>query len=79
MAVTVKTKSGKRLKLLNPAEKGNRFAKQLKSGRITETGKRLNESEKSFRAGYLTARSDNAKAYNSRKSARKKNTIRRYK
>ena len=60
-----KTKSGTTIVLLNPAEKGKRYARQLKSGYIAETGVVLSPVDKSFRIGYLTSRSDNAKAYKS--------------
>lgn len=66
MAKYVKTKSGKTIVLRNPAEKGARYAKQLKAGKVEETGKNLGCCDRSFRIGYLTARSDNAKAYKSK-------------
>ena len=66
MAKYVITKSGKTFVLRNPAEKGARYAKQLKAGKVEETGKDLSSCERSFRIGYLTARSDNAKAYKSK-------------
>lgn len=56
-----KTKTG--IILRNPAEKGKRYARQLKSNRVTETGKTLTKEDRAFRSGYLTARSDSAKAY----------------
>lgn len=65
MSRIYKTKNGKSIVLLNPAEKGKRYARQLKSGVIQETGVVLTPTGKSFRIGYLTARSDNAKAYKS--------------
>lgn len=56
-----KTKTG--IILRNPAEKGKRYARQLKTNRVAETGKTLTKEDRSFRAGYLTARKDSAKAY----------------
>ena len=49
--------------LLNPAEKGRRYATQLKVGVVVETGEKLTKRQKAWRAGYLSARSDNAKAF----------------
>lgn len=56
-----KTKSG--IILRTPDEKAKRFARQLRTGRIRETGKELTSSEKAFRVGYLASRNDNAKVY----------------
>ncbi len=56
-----KTKNG--IVLRNPAEKAKRFARQMKNGKITETGQPLDCCGLAFRAGYLQARQDNAKAY----------------
>ena len=57
-----KTKSG--IVLLNPAEKGKRYARQMRNGYVSETGKKLDKVQKAYRAGYLDCRSDSAKAYN---------------
>jgi hypothetical protein len=65
MAKIYKSKNGKKIVLRNPAEKSKRFARQLKSGKVAETGKDLTDTDKAFRRGYLTSRSDNANAYNS--------------
>ena len=73
----IKTKSGKTVTLLNPAEKSNKFAKELKTGfkrtndghyKLDENKKgiRLSDTEKSYRSGYLDARQDNANAYKSK-------------
>ena len=64
--------------LLNPAEKAAKYAKEMKSRkRLTNEGhKKLNKNGKqkkvsdlgmAYRAGYLQARKDNAKVYNSKK------------
>lgn len=63
MATVIKTKSNKKIVLLDPADKGKRYARQLKSGKVTETGQVLSNTDKAFRAGYLKARNDSAKAY----------------
>lgn len=59
--MAVKTKNG--IILRNPAEKAKRYARQMKSGCVTETGKELSSSDMAYRAGYLDARKDSAKAY----------------
>ncbi len=66
MAKYFKTKNGKTIVLRNPAEKGTRYSKQLKAGKVEETGKKLTPTDRSYRIGYLQARSDNAKAYKSK-------------
>ena len=70
-----KTKTG--VILRNPAEIGKRYARQLKNGKIAETGKSLSDEDKAFRKGYLTARADNAKAYNHKHNIKSK--VKRYK
>ena len=59
-----KSKNGKDIVLLNPAEKGKRYAEQLKAGKVIETGKPLDEGDRKWQRGYLKSRSDNAAAYN---------------
>ena len=82
MAVVVKSKSGKNVTLLNPAEKDKKYAAELKAKvRCTndhhikrdKNGKKLglSKAQRAYRAGYLTARSDSAKAYNSNRKKRK--------
>ena len=69
----------KKVTFLNPAEKGKKAAKELKSGirytndgavKLDENGKKikLTKAQKSYRAGYLTARKDNARAYRAKKN-----------
>lgn len=65
MAFTFQTKSGKKIVLLNPAEKGTRYSRQLKSGKDHQ-GNILTDTQKAFRSGYLTARQDSAKVYKSK-------------
>ena len=77
MSVKVKTQSGKTITLLNPSEKAEKFAKELKHGvKRTNSGSfklnkgkaiKLTPTEASYRSGYLDARQDNAKAYKSKK------------
>lgn len=67
MAHIIKGKNGSNVVLRNPAEKSKRFARQLKNGVVSETGEVLDGEQKTYRRGYLNARSDNAKAYNHNK------------
>ena len=71
----VTTRSGKTIRLLSPAEKGKKAAYELKKGmKFTNMGKpkqnpdgsymTLSKPQRAYRAGYLDARKDNAKAYN---------------
>ena len=71
MAKIINTKNGNKIVLRNPAEKGKRYARQLKNGKVDETGKALSPTDKAYRSGYLQARSDNAKAFNSKNKKKK--------
>ena len=66
MAKIFNSKNGKKIVLRNPSEKGKRYARQLKNNKVEETGKPLSKTDRAFRIGYLTSRSDNAKAYKSK-------------
>ena len=65
-----KTKNG--IVLLNPAEKAKRYARQMKNGFIRETGEKLDKTDMAYRAGFLDARRDSAKAYCSNKGIKSK-------
>ena len=81
MAKTFINKNGKSVVLLNPAEKGAKFAKELKRG-VKHTneghiktdknkkGIRLTSEQRAYRAGYLDSRNDSAKAYKAKKKGR---------
>ena len=82
MSKKVRSKNGKTLTLLNPSEKGEKFAKELKTGKkYTNDGKikkdkngkvvKLGKKERAYRSGYLDSRQDNAKAYKSKKKVGK--------
>ena len=79
MAKTI-TKGNKTVTLLNPSEKGAKFAKELKSGikrtnsgsfKLTSDKKaiHLNDKERAYRSGYLDAQKDSANCW---KAKRKK-------
>ena len=70
MAKIVYSDKGNKIVLRNPSEKAKRFSRQLRTGVVSETGKNLTETDKAFRIGYLSARSDNAKAYKANKKKR---------
>lgn len=78
MAVTVTNKKGKKVVLLNPSEKGRKYADELRNGakqtnsgmiKFGENGKPiyLTDEEKAYRGGYLDAQKDSAKAYKAKK------------
>lgn len=77
-------KKGNQYRLLNPAEKGKKYAYELKRNtKFTNLGKpknvnkktgecrKLKDTERAYRSGYLTARKDNARAYKYNKSKKK--------
>lgn len=63
MATVINTKNGKKVVLLNPAERSKRYARELKSGRKSD-GMPLTEAEAGFRMGVLNERKTQAKIYN---------------
>ena len=63
MATIINTKKGKKVVLLNPAERSKRYARELKSGRKQE-GTPRTESEAGFRMGDLNERKTQAKICN---------------
>lgn len=65
-----KTQNG--IVLRNPAEKAKRYARQMKSGVVRETGEVIDSNGFAYRAGYLDARKDSAKAYCSNKGIKSK-------
>ena len=82
MAVRVKTKTGKNFLLLNPSEKFNKYRIERKhkmaltnagKRKLTENGrtKRLTEKQLSYRAGYMDALGDSAKAWKHNKEKKR--------
>ena len=74
MAVKVTSRSGKTVTLLDPAEKGAKYAKELKQGykrtnagqfKTDASGKglKLDKAARAYRAGYLDAQKDSANAW----------------
>ena len=89
MAVKIRNKKGFFVTLLNPSEKGKKYANELSTGiRKTNDGRYkpdkngdvgLSEAQRAYRSGYLDARKDNAKAYkhNKKKKATKRRSSRK--
>ncbi len=63
MATLIETKNGKKVVLLNPAERGKRYSRELANGRKHD-GTPLTETEAAFRMGVLNERKTQAKIYN---------------
>lgn len=63
MATLIKTKSGKTVVLLNPAERSKRYAQELSNGKKLN-GSSLTGAEAGFRMGVLNERKMQAKIYN---------------
>ena len=83
LGTRITNEDGETKVLLNPAGKGAKFAKELrdnkhytsedetkkdKKGKI----KRLSDTQRAYRSGYLKARSDSAKAFNSKSGGKSK-------
>lgn len=62
MATLIKTKNGKKVVLLNPAERGKRYSRELSNGRKVD-GTPLTDTEAAFRMGVLDERKTQAKIY----------------
>lgn len=75
MATLIKTKNGKTVVLLNPAERSKRYARELSKGK-KQDGTPLTEAEVGFRMGVLNERKMQAKIYN-RESGIKNKTKKR--
>ena len=77
--VEVKDRKGNTVRLLNPAQKADKFLLELKGNvhltnynksKLTKSGKvkRLSDTQRSFRSGYLAAMKDSARAYKHNKN-----------
>ena len=78
MAVKWKTQKGNVITLLNPAEKGKKYAKELREGKKytndgvlkkDENGNsiQLTKEDRQYRVGYLNSRKDGAGVYDAQK------------
>ena len=71
MATVIKTKNGKKIVLLTPAERSKRYARELSNNR-KQDGTRLTDFERGLRAGVLNERSLQAKIYNKQNDLKSK-------
>lgn len=62
MATLIWTKKGKKVVLLNPAERGKRYSRELANGKKHD-GTPLTATEAAFRMGVLSERKTQAKIY----------------
>lgn len=76
MATVIKTKNGKKVVLLNPAERSKRYARELSSG-VKHDGTPLTEAEAAFRKGVLNERKTQAKIYNKQHGLKSKSKNKR--
>lgn len=85
MSVQVINKNGKTVTLLNPSEKGRKYAAELKHGikctndhkikRMPDGSKiGLGDAERAYRAGYLDARKDSANCWKAQQKKAYTNT-----
>ena len=71
MATIINTKNGKKVVLLNPAERSKRYARELSNGTP------LTETEAAFRMGVLNERKTQAKIFNRKHGLKGKSRKRR--
>ena len=74
MATVIRKSSGKKVVLLTPSEKAKRYARQMKNGKISETGKKLTKVDYAWRAGYLAHQKDETKAFKAKHPRYKRKT-----
>lgn len=67
MATLIETKNGKKVVLLNPAERSKRYSRELKKGKKVD-GTPLTETEAAFRMGVLNERKTQAKIFKKNKA-----------
>jgi len=71
MATIIETKKGKKIVLLNPAERGKRYSRELASG-VKHDGTPLTDTEAAFRMGVLNERKTQAEIYNKQNGLKSK-------
>ncbi len=67
MATLIKKKNGKKIVLLNPAERSKRYSRELANGRKHD-GTPLTDTEAAFRMGVLNERKTQAKIFKKNKA-----------
>ena len=63
-ATVCESKNGKKVTLLTPSGKMKRYDREIKSGRNSRTGEKLNDVAIGYRMGYRSALGEQAKIYN---------------
>ncbi|MCM1441202.1 MAG: hypothetical protein NC131_18665 [Roseburia sp.] len=71
MATLIETKKGKKVVLLNPAERSKRYSRELANG-VKHNGEPLTNTEAAFRMGVLNERKTQAKIYNKQNGLKSK-------
>lgn len=71
MATLLRTRNGKTVVLLNPAERSKRYSRELANGR-KHNGIPLTSTEAAFRMGVLNERKMQSKIYNKQKGKKSK-------
>lgn len=59
-------RAGQERRLLNPAQKGRKYAVELSTGKEFYNGTPLTNTQKAHRSGYLKARQDSANCFNAK-------------
>lgn len=81
MAKTIIGRKGREITLLNPSEKGQKFADELRNGvaltndqhlKFDESGRpqKLTDTQRAWRRGYLAARKDSADCWKAKQKKR---------
>lgn len=68
--IITKKDTGEVITIYNPAEKSRKYAQDLSYGFDVVNGKKLTNTKKAWRSGYLQARKDNAKAYKAKQKSK---------
>lgn len=77
MATLIETKNGKKVVLLNPAERSKRYSRELANG-YKHDGTPLTETEAAFRMGVLYERKTQAKIFNKKHGLKSRSKKRGY-
>lgn len=75
MATLITTRNGRKVVLLNPAERGKRYSRELANGR-KYNGTPLSDTEAAFRMGVLNERKMQAKIYRKKHGMKNKSNKR---
>ena len=67
-ATVCETQKGKKVTFLTPSGKMKRYDREIKSGKNSRTGEKLNDVAIGYRMGYRSALGEQAKIYNKQKT-----------